>query len=354
MKGVEFCELVHQYMMSSETTGGFVVIKSNPDQSTHLETARMFLLDVWIDVAHLRSEGYGEISSRIPTMVEIGTPEDFTERGMDDLLIGRRIVTPLPPKKTFLDDPLRVLRAIRFGARLGNVLATEVDLMVPGDEPVEAMACISDLMLFGTVFTLPVSFEPGISDGYEILCVAHMRLAWGLLKTIGSSFITIEQRRLCLYAALLLPFREMVHKDSKTRWVPVDEIRQFIDVDWKGETIDVCATKKIRILVGLLLRDMKDNWRLALVLSMLLISTADIHSAQQMYKVVEDCILGQGLDEVWKVKPLVNGKQIMTVLDLRTGGPLVGEWQQNLLQWQLAHPSGTENECMDWMIKSLS
>jgi tRNA nucleotidyltransferase/poly(A) polymerase len=33
---------------------------------------------------------------------------------MNDLEKGL-IVTPLPAKATFLDDPLRVLRAIRFG-----------------------------------------------------------------------------------------------------------------------------------------------------------------------------------------------------------------------------------------------
>lgn len=38
----------------------------------------------------------------------------FLYSGVADLKSGV-IVTPLPPKATFLDDPLRVLRAIRFG-----------------------------------------------------------------------------------------------------------------------------------------------------------------------------------------------------------------------------------------------
>ncbi|CAK7338091.1 unnamed protein product [Dovyalis caffra] len=52
-----------------------------------------------------------------------------------------------------------------------------------------------------------------------------------------------------------------------------------------------------------------------------------------------------GLEKVWDVKPLVNGKDIMTVLQLKSGGPL----QQKLLAWQLAHPTGTAEECLDWM-----
>lgn len=43
---------------------------SNPDQSKHLETARMRLFDVWIDFVNLRAEDYSE-NSRIPTMVLI-------------------------------------------------------------------------------------------------------------------------------------------------------------------------------------------------------------------------------------------------------------------------------------------
>lgn len=45
-----------------------MIIFSNPDQSKHLETARMRLFDVWIDFVNLRSEDYSE-NSRIPTMV---------------------------------------------------------------------------------------------------------------------------------------------------------------------------------------------------------------------------------------------------------------------------------------------
>lgn len=44
--------------------------------------------------------------------------EDFTQRGLDDMRNGL-IRTPLEPVQTFADDPLRVLRLIRFSSRLG-------------------------------------------------------------------------------------------------------------------------------------------------------------------------------------------------------------------------------------------
>lgn len=50
---------------------------SNPEQSKHLETARMKLLDFELDLVNLRSETYSD--SRIPQMT-IGTPIQDAER----------------------------------------------------------------------------------------------------------------------------------------------------------------------------------------------------------------------------------------------------------------------------------
>ncbi|KDD75799.1 hypothetical protein H632_c494p1 [Helicosporidium sp. ATCC 50920] len=132
-----------------------VVIEANPEQSKHLATARTKVLGQWLDLVNLRSEEYAS-GSRIPVVRE-GTPlqdalrrdftvnalfynlhsrsvEDFTGRGLADLRRGL-IKTPLPPKETFLDDPLRVLRALRFGARLGFDLDDDL-LVAAADEEV--------------------------------------------------------------------------------------------------------------------------------------------------------------------------------------------------------------------------
>ena len=51
--------------------------------------------------------------------------EDFTGRGISDLS-DRIARTPLPPRQTFHDDPLRVLRCVRFASRFGLNIADDV------------------------------------------------------------------------------------------------------------------------------------------------------------------------------------------------------------------------------------
>ncbi|CAN4119651.1 unnamed protein product [Withania somnifera] len=73
-----------------------------------------------------------------------------------------------------------------------------------------------------------------------------------------------------------------------------------------------------------------------------------------IFNTVETAVRTLGLEKVWELKPLVNGKEIMNILQIKNGGPVVREWQQKLLEWQLAHPSGTAEECRDWMEQTQS
>ncbi|XP_038724411.1 tRNA nucleotidyltransferase cca2-like [Tripterygium wilfordii] len=446
MLGSEFVDKVKDYLsLVGEEAQGLAVIPCNPDQSKHLETARIRLCGLWIDFVNLRCEDYTE-ESRIPTMkfgtaeedayrrdltinslfynINTGSVEDLTGRGVADLRSGN-IVTPLPPKATFLDDPLRVLRAIRFGSRFGFTLdeelkeaaacdevkkalgvkisreriGSEIDLMMSGPDPVQAMTCISDLTLFWVVFSLPLEQETSLCEECDRLCVSYLAAVWNLIQAVGPSTFSDEQRRLSLYAALFLPLRKATYKDKKAKKIPVinhifrvslkrkasdaetvinlnkalekflslipcftsDDNIKLAEVYRESDFVDVPVNLKVRIPTGFLLREIKDFWRPALMMSTLLYP-ADIDCTQgllnkqyeidkrkDLFKTVENAIVNLGLEKVWEVKPLINGKDIMSVLQLKSGGPLVSEWQRKLLAWQLAHPSGTAEECLDWM-----
>lgn len=153
MTGFEFGNLMKHFLERDDirakyppdVAGSLAKISANPEKSKHLETATIKVLGLDIDLVNLRKETYSEVS-RNPVM-EFGSPEedalrrdatvnalfynlqtgqveDFTGRGLEDL-DGQVIKTPLPPLQTFKDDPLRVLRAIRFASRLGFKIADE-------------------------------------------------------------------------------------------------------------------------------------------------------------------------------------------------------------------------------------
>ncbi|XP_078157626.1 polynucleotide adenylyltransferase family protein [Carex rostrata] len=445
MLGRDFCEKVNEYLKSvGEQQQGIGVIQCNPDQSKHLETAKMRIYDTWIDFVNLRSETYAE-NSRIPTM-KFGTAaedayrrdltinslfynisnsliEDLTGRGVKDLKSGL-IVTPLPPKATFMDDPLRVLRAIRFGARFGFVLdeelkeaasdeevrsalgnkiskeriGHEVDLMMSDKQPPKAMAWICDLKLFFVVFACPESPRPHVDEHCDRLCISHIEAAWVLLQAIGTAPFTEDQRRLYLYSSLLLPLRSTIYMDKKSKEAPVagyiireslklkasdadtvvnlhnackkfvelflllesDEIPEDIRADLEDEFLEIPCTSIKRVFAGLLLRQLKDFWRVALMTSTLLDPALDptndssdrsegLNRRKEMFLRAESAITQLGLDGVWKTKPLLDGKGIMGVLQLKSGGPTIGQWQHRLIKWQLAYPNATTEDCIDWI-----
>jgi tRNA nucleotidyltransferase (CCA-adding enzyme) len=143
MMGEQFAKLVVEHLGVSKHVG---TILANPAASKHLETACLHLFGFHIDLVNLRSEEYSD-TSRIP-QIKFGTPqqdafrrdltinsifynisqdtiEDWTGLGFADL--EQRIArTPLHPLQTLLDDPLRVLRIIRFATRFDLSILPEI------------------------------------------------------------------------------------------------------------------------------------------------------------------------------------------------------------------------------------
>ncbi|KAF2708775.1 poly A polymerase C-terminal region-like protein [Pleomassaria siparia CBS 279.74] len=184
-----------------QAANGMYTIQANPEKSKNLETASIPLMGIDLDLVNLRKEIYNEIS-RNPEMA-FGTAEedatrrdatvnamfynlntsqieDFTGHGFNDMQ-NKILRTPLEPYKTFKDDPLRILRLIRFSSRLHfdideaaevamgdksiqevlkvkisrERVGMELEKMLNGPDPRMALALIDRLGLYETVFTDP-------------------------------------------------------------------------------------------------------------------------------------------------------------------------------------------------------
>ncbi|XP_044460077.1 CCA tRNA nucleotidyltransferase, mitochondrial [Triticum aestivum] len=450
MTGKDFCEYVNKYAkVGQEEEEGIHIIPRNPDQSKHLETAKMKIFLKVIDFVNLRSEKYVG-SSRIPTMkfgtaeedayrrdltmnslffnINNNSVEDFTLRGIDDLKKGL-IATPLPAKGTFLDDPLRVLRAIRFAARFNFTLSNElkeaasdenvklglgckisrerigkeINLMMSGKHPVEAMSLIRDLGLFDVVFSFPkTSDSPGFDNCDR--CVLVLTYSYFVFQIQATVCTQVEQQQLYLYSALFFSLRKMSCLDEKYKEIPITSYiikeslkrkacvaesvanihaasREFAELVLLFESnvtlgalkekledayLDIPTDMLKRVKAGLILDEIKNLWRVALLISILSYPEAgdtlsqqdELRRRKEKYIKVERSITDLGLDGVWecewKQKQLVNGNTIMGVLQVKSGGRLIGEWKERVFKWRLAHPEGTMDDCIDWLKRSQS
>ncbi|KAI0506139.1 hypothetical protein F5B22DRAFT_639458 [Xylaria bambusicola] len=247
LKICELCEkpeIAEKHRITSADIGSLHKIAKNPDKSKHLETTTIMLFGFDVDFVNLRKETYTE-DSRNPQMefgtaeedalrrdatvnalfynLNTGRVEDFTS-GLKDMK-AKLIKTPLEPFQTFMDDPLRVLRLIRFASRLGFTIdraaeecmsdvkvlealklkisrervGVEIEKMLKGNDPRRALQYINDLGLYHTIFTDPSKSSMPLPDlsrwhtVYECLSYlssneAHESISTALVQTEEASY----------------------------------------------------------------------------------------------------------------------------------------------------------------------
>lgn len=211
MTGKQFVEYIKKYP-KQKNVGKNYTVDMNAEKSKHLETAGIDIFGQKIEFVNLRSETY--TTSRIPEMkmgdavsdasrrdltvnalfYNIGTKqvEDYVG-GLSDLRDGV-LRTPLDPVQTFEDDPLRILRSLRFASRFGdfelapeiieamrnpqvqeaykNKVSTEragpeiMKLMV-GENPIPSLRILFETDLYKSVFNIP-EMEEIVSDGIQM------------------------------------------------------------------------------------------------------------------------------------------------------------------------------------------
>lgn len=121
------------------------IVKSNPDKSKHLETATLKIEGQFVDFVNLRADCYSTNSALIIGLtspledaklrdltinsmfynINSQVVEDYLGTGLSDLKKGL-IRTPINPIITFKDDPLRILRAVRFATKFQFEIDPEI------------------------------------------------------------------------------------------------------------------------------------------------------------------------------------------------------------------------------------
>ncbi|KAG3114684.1 hypothetical protein PI125_g6234 [Phytophthora idaei] len=405
MTGRAFADLVNAYETAQGRTVRAVgVIKANPDQSKHLETATMQIGESmgWVDFVNLRAETYASEDNRIPT-VEIGTPqqdaerrdftinslfynlatkqvEDYTGRGIEDLKNGR-LRTPLEPRVTFLDDPLRVLRAVRFGSRFNCTL--EDDLRAAAQLEEVRVALIRKVSrervgkeLSGMLTGSAAHPERALRLLHDLHLCESVFLPSALLEKTPVCRPDVEVENLAekkhellvrILASLLLPFRGLCVRDKRRRSVATFVVQDSLklpnrdakDVDnvlahvgrLQASTTDTFD----RVEVGLLIRSIGAQWEIcrdtALVQELTDAGSVDEAAearamVSKRYDTFSSQVRDAGLDSVWKLKPLLNGNDLVKQLGVKPG-PHMKELLDRIMAWQLSNPAKTRDECME-------
>jgi len=260
MSGVKFAELVKRYADMHGEKSSMGVIQANPEQSKHLETAVVHLLGRSIDFVNLRTEKYDE-TSRIPQIVPTDSPEEDAHRrdltinalfynintgevedfvgGLDDIKEGV-IRTPIPPKETLMEDPLRALRYIRFASRYDFEIKEDIieavrdedvqdafrnkvsreriekefrKIITGASDPRMAMELIKDFQLRSEVLQLPEEYEEWEMDQKSSF---HELDVWGhTMETLSNLQTIIKDRNLSDSKKFVINLAALMHDAGK-------------------------------------------------------------------------------------------------------------------------------------------
>lgn len=383
-------------------------IEANPEKSKHLETitTRMFGIDV--DFVNLRKEVYDD-NSRNPQM-EFGSPEedalrrdacvnalfynldtqeveDFTKKGLDDMRAGI-IRTPLEPYQTFKDDPLRVLRLIRFSARLGYVIepdalenmadptihealrlkisreriGVEIGKIMTGPDPYGGLTRIYDCGLYKTVFADPEN------TSYSVQNLSDFPVALSILRKVLDSQPSIclglkprDDIALAWSLAAYLPYRdseqaavEAARSGIKATNIVVKVLGDAVRYSVKLRSLvsNVDAETATRAQVGVMLKNCGKSWRFHVLYALFCDVVEDpSEKTYEKYAKFVRFVQEQALEDAAELKPIVNGNDIKKELGISKAGSWLRAALDMVVEWQFANPNGTAKEAAQMIAK---
>ncbi|RVX67205.1 hypothetical protein B0A52_08639 [Exophiala mesophila] len=382
-------------------------IAANPEKSKHLETitTRMFGIDV--DFVNLRKEVYLE-DSRNPQM-EFGTAEedalrrdatvnalfynldtqaveDYTGQGLDDMA-SKIIRTPLEPYQTFKDDPLRILRLIRFACRLNYQIeesakksmadktihealklkisrervGVEIDKIMRGPDPFTGMVYINQFDLFDTVFDNPQGTAEPPDPNIALASYQTLQRILDEKSTLYQLLRPHNDPKLSWLLAAYTPWTtsSMLAYEASREGIKATNTESKIlkdAIDLRPAILDTMRLVEqgtaTRSDVGMALRKCKDAWRSHILFSMLYdVATSDqdhgFTTIADRYQKFLLHIQERSLEDAHKIAPILNGNQIMTALRNPKAGPWLTRAIEVVVRWQFDTSDPTKEQAAE-------
>ncbi len=293
MKGVQFAAYLKQSAISrygpqQDIIGTIKDTEARPEQIKNLAVAFLRIFGQDVEILNLRGNEVYEAGNRNPVTTDFdatpeqdafrrdltinslfynintGRVEDFTGQGYDDLAT-MTLRTPLEPQKTFTDDPLRLLRVLRFYSRYtGSQIAPEVieamrnpDVqnmitrkmvnpneevgivtertseefrkIMKGGQPQEAIRLMYETGLLGQMLNLPSSFEPlhmdQMNKHHELTLINHTLEVLRNTNTISSEFGLDDNDRMMMNISAL--FHDLGKLDPRSHTPKSDGARGY-------------------------------------------------------------------------------------------------------------------------------
>lgn len=403
----------------------------NPEKSKHLETAIIHIFGLDVDIVNLRKETYAQ-DSRNP-LVEFGTAEedafrrdatvnalyynldkelveDFTGRAVEDMAAGI-IRTPLEPYQTFVDDPLRVLRLIRFSSQFGYTIddeakqsmkderihaalnlkisrervGIEVAKMMTGRNPPFALELIHEMNLYSTVFLDPSADQlrdtlanslpepesggpwpsawPRAIRGFVALLDDTTSLGKELTQTDEKEYLwlmvayaPVAGLRRIKREQAVKAMTEALKSTTKAHKLLSDALKNMDDIVSKVDMVaDNSAASLPRSSLGMAIRTWGVTWKFQVLYSFLAEVVYKASSDEIFASLVErysrfvEHLVQQRLQDAHLIKPIIDGNSIRQLFQLKTSGPFMKTALTGIIEWQFDHENGSKDEAIEWL-----
>jgi tRNA nucleotidyltransferase (CCA-adding enzyme) len=381
-----------------------VLVDEDAEKSKHLAVAKMKLFGLEVDLVNLRTEVYAS-DSRTPE-VKMGTAEedalrrdatinalfynihteqveDFTGKGLDDMK-NKIMRTPLDPHQTFRDDPLRVLRLIRFASRLDFEIDSAARLAMEdptihqalklkisrervrieimkafsfdGPRPAKALHYIYELNLFSSCFAHPQDTNPPRPSNLPETCTFVSKV---LANNLLSSGLQLHQESAALpwLLAAYTPWaasppnygcqaiKEGMKATAREAKLLTASLTNQHEIASLIQEISQSGSTVTRSKVGMSLRRWGPTWGHQALFTLLCRPESLTAFENFLHQLAR---LGLDGTKALEEKPLLDGRKIIEIL-ARKPGPGNKFAADLVMEWQFDNPAGDAGECAEML-----